>query len=74
MARLKKDLREKDNVIEEKLEELEELSDRVELLETVSLQGLIQRFGALEEFILLLLFALSNLAIIKKWQSKITDS
>jgi len=45
MARLKKDLREKDNVIEEKLEELEELSDRVELLETVSLQRLIQRFG-----------------------------
>ncbi|XP_052799016.1 A-kinase anchor protein 9-like isoform X3 [Mya arenaria] len=34
IARLKRDLREKDNVVEEKLEELAELSDKVELLES----------------------------------------
>ncbi|KAL4221886.1 A-kinase anchor protein 9 [Mactra antiquata] len=34
IARLKKDLREKDNVVEEKLEELAEMSDKVELLES----------------------------------------
>lgn len=36
IARLKKDLREKDNVVEEKMEELAEMTDKVELLETVS--------------------------------------
>ena len=36
ISRLKKQLREKDNVIEEKLEELAEISDKVETYESVS--------------------------------------
>ena len=36
ISRLKKQLREKDNVIEEKMEELAEMSDKVETFEAVS--------------------------------------
>ena len=42
ISRLKKQLREKDNVIEEKLEELAEISDKVETYESVSYEQVLK--------------------------------